>query len=423
MRRILPPLAILAILAFVAVRALSDPAREEMREQIDALVHDASQQKRVLARLESYQASFDNDDDRWYAARVYLQLRRPGRALDAIWPQRAGAMTSADTRRFGELALTTLGWTDASRGKPSPAGHRALVALTERPHPWADARLREIARTPDMTAVPYFFHAIRQANERPVRIMVEEFRSRSAAQFKAMAAHTAMQAAPYPEREQDLAVLYEVLQSKRREERPNWAAAAVALGRSEDPRGRELLDEYEKRLERSTSNQDRIDLALLYTARIAAGDWSRAAAVKARVFGDDFDPFVVAWYLEAVLDRYRADDPESPAALKEMFINRKSTELRARIVMKLLLSEEPMPLDTEEKVEAVGEILAWLKLEGDPLGVAQVLAYELREKRPDALANLLQFLRQLEVLLQDSRRLSEVAPAYMAGLRAMYLYG
>jgi hypothetical protein len=424
--RFLPPLLLALFFGLIAARCLGEPARAEAQEQIEGLVQ-GGELDRARQRLHEYLERYGEDDDRWFAARLHVRMAQPGRAIAVLWDDASIAADPATPRRFAELALYALGWSDARRTEPTVLEPLCLVALVEGGDPWAVARLREYASTLDlMHTTAYFFPAYLQATRPPMNVMVDAFRQRSDDdRFRTAAGLGAMRQEDYPGRADDLKRLEEVVGTTgwRGQLRIVWCSACLALGRSGEASALETLQAVRKRLEGSRRKQDQLDLQLVLAGLVAAGDWTADEPVAQTAFGDEPDPIALVWYLEALIHRYREGDARSEGRLVQMWEGpgAKFQDLRNRQSRAFLLQEKT-PDDEATRIW-VDRMLGQLEsAQAPPIAHIIAASYRLRRKLPGAREAFLVRLRDLGNAIEtgDPEAYSD---AFLEALRALYLYG
>ena len=427
MRRLLPPLLVLLVLAVVGVRWALGPSREEAQDRIRGLVQGGVADE-ARERLERYLARHDGPDDAWFATWAWFRLMQPERAMAQVWDHPALASRPDTATRFARTALEAIGWEDVRRDEATAQEPFALVALAERENDWAETRLRRHGRELDlMASTTYFFPAYRRATRRPLRMIVEEYRKRGDVRFEVAAAIGTLDGFEGPQAAQDEARLREVLGDDRwrRSIREVWCVSALALGRRATPTALETLAAAAARLEGSVNEIDIQDLQLVYVGMLAAGDFDVHDKIVGAVYGEQATRIVTVWYLEALIHRYLLGDERSEAWLRRMWEGpgARYRGLRSRIARAFLL-QDSMP--DEAAMEAwVGRMLADLE-RPDAGPMAQVLAACFRLRRGDegALEALVALLRGIAGQMQASRKVGEsLGEPFLEGLRGLYLYG
>lgn len=438
-KRYLPPLVILLIVAAIVVQILRRPGCDAQQERIRGMLADRSRGAETMAEIDRYRDSCSGTDHRWFSTEATLRVGRWKLALDRAFGEGGHGNTPGGTSRFGRIGLEMLGWRDAEHELPEVVGEvPSLAALVEAGEPWAREMLLERAQTSPLEGTrQLLFHCSRFATAPPLRLVVQGFRENTVArgmEREAMllaAAFTAMGKAPYPEREADMERLLDAVKglgSMRTGNLDAWAACTLALGRSEDPRATAALTKVAKRLEGSIQKGDKQVLDLVRCALLASGDWEQFKALKPVVQDQRPHDFLLAWYLEALLHRFAEGDDEARFPLGEVWLELGPEDdlIRLRIAFALLLPEQVPAMDT---VQQRGPILKMVQdlllMKNTPLGRVLGLAFLLRVGEPEARGRLIDVLGQIAEAweLDPSGRDPEMRPAWIAGMRALTLYG
>jgi hypothetical protein len=415
-------------MATIGVRAAGRPARFEARERITGIVRGA-QYVAGMERLAEYIERYERPDDHWFAARMYMRLAEPGRALAMIFGSQVIADAPDTAERFAKLALYTVGWEDAARTTATAHEPDVLIALVEGGDPWAVERLREQASTLDLiTVTRYFYPAYSYPSRVPMDHIVAALRTRTDDErLRTAAALGALRAEPYPQRAADLRALIELVSNNswRAQIRNVWCVSCLALGRCGDPEAIAALRKMEAHLEGSLRPRDQADLLLVRNGLVAAGEWTADESIAASVFGPEPDAMVTNWYLEALIHRYLAGDMRSELRLRQMWEGpgARLPGLRHRTASAFLLTKQPPSQEAQD---------TWVERMLDELEepraslVSRVLAkaYRLRRDMPGARAALLETMHEIAAGLGRGRApAGEAANALVHALRALYLYG
>jgi hypothetical protein len=426
-RKYLPPLIVLLAFGLVAVRCALEPSRPVGREHIAGLVQ-GRQFEQAERRLARYLERFDDLEDHWFAARMYLRMERPADGIEAIWNHPAIAREEGTARRFAEIALFAVGWKTADRSEPTLNEPRALTVLVEGGNAWADGRLGLHAREADLSATTmYFYPAYRLATRRPMTILTPALRQRQEEYFRVAAALGALHAEDYPEKERDIDLLKRVVLSAewRQQHLQVWAVACLALGRSGDAEAVDALLQAEAQLEGSSRARDRDDLLLLRNGLVAAGVWRVDEELAENALAPEPKQFPAVWYLEALIHRHRQGDMRSELRLTQIWEGpgTRFSDLRHRIARAFLLQDEPPSAEAVEKW--VDRMLRDLEAgRGGLMSRVLAQAYRLRKGEAGAQDRILALLREAaETLQDDSRDPYDRAIPYVEALRALYLYG
>ena len=425
MNRLLPPLVVLAVLAAVVVQCAMAPSRDMKRERVQGLIRSGDT-RAALDLLEIYLDRFDDVEDRWFAAEAYFRALQPTKAIDVIWKDPELRADPQAQRRFAEIGLFALGWRDERRTERGIAEPPALLALVEGGNAWAEARLLEEARTlPLEGTTTYFFPAFRMATARPMEVIVKGYRMRADPKLDVAAAMAELRPEPYPERAKDLQVVKAVVASSQwRTQRPEvWRVCCLALGRSEDPGGLDLLRRQERLLGRGRKDYEQIQRLEAMVGLMAAGVKGVKEQLDKEIQDESTAALIGTWYLEALIHRWRQGDQMARSEMLKIWNTKGSffEELRHRVGMALLLQYElPDPNDPD--------IQAMLKIMRDPeaplLGRVLAEAYRLRRGEMEARDALLDVMREVaKAFLKASNREKPVlSDAFLTGLRGLYLY-
>lgn len=435
MKRFLPPLLLVMVVGLVAWRALDRPQRESARARIEAYWerYDKTTREGVVDQTAQYLADFSSESDRRFAAHAFLRARRLDKAVQARWPDVDRPLPAEEVKAFAKEALIALGWDDEARTRPSMQNIQAALALVEggdeRTQTWLEKRIarepieefylimRRSVRLRSVVARNLFARACR------ARALAEARNGVPEADWSVAAALMAFGAAPYPEREADLALLLEVLAGPFRVQyNPRWSLACRELGASEEPRALEALRAQVVRLERSTDPRDQRDLATLQLSLLGGGDWTYSARVRALFEANDPSMRVLRTFApEVLVDRWHRGDPRALAALHELWQGAGEADfgLRETVARGLLLGG---PLPTADV--PVDELLADLDSPGLPSNLKVLaLAFRLRRGDPgarDALVRWLAYDPGVRVTeQQDPERASN---PLLTALRALHLY-
>lgn len=426
MTRYAPPLLILCVLALIGVRWAQEPSRAEAQERIRGLVQGRAIDD-AAAELERYRSRYQTEEDAWFATWAWFRIMRPARAMAEIWDHPTIPAHPDTARRFAETALYAVGWEDIARIDATQQEPLSLVVLAEGDNDWAHERLRRHARELGLMQVTsYFFPAFRRASSGPLTMISNEFRAREDERFRVAAAIGSLYGEDYAEAAADEEVLLEVIRDDkwRRSFREVWCVSALALGRHGSPAAIAALERAAQRLEGSVNERDQDDQRLVYVGLLAAGRFEVNDKVTAAVFTDQPELTVTAWYLEALIHRYRMGDKRSEVWLRRMWEieGRPRLATRYRIARAFLLQDSPP--DTEALRTWVNRMLGDLESSQAPM-MSHMIArsFRLRSGVPEARDQLVDLLRgaaqRIEEGSTDAPQLSE---PFIEGLRALYLY-
>jgi hypothetical protein len=273
----------------------------------------------------------------------------------------------------------------------------------------------------------YYFPAYRATSTPPVERLVRAFRERDDEKFAVAAALGGLLDPNDPHKAADVKVLVGVLRSDawRRQFRDVWLVSALALGRSGTPEAIEALQAAQARFEGSNNERDKGDLEFVRNGLLAAGRFEVDPALAQAVFGPQPDLKLVAWYVEALIHRYRLGDARVELRMRQLWEGpgARFRALRARIARALLLQEQQ---PSEEAVKAfVGRMVRELEEPGGPmLGHVLGRAWRLRAGEPGARDGLLDVMRQAaQAFVTGEKDAEELAEPFIEALRALYLYG
>lgn len=437
MKRFLPPLVLLLVLAAVGVRVAMRPGCDDARERLRERLLDPSAHAETLQEVETHLETCSGATDRWFAAEAYFQAGRYADALERVFGDPGLADQPDAERRFATIGLEMIGWHggDPRRPRSPEAEAEALIALVEGEVPWAVQQLEAYARTRPLDEVtPYFFKASRHATRGPLEAIVRGFRDHvtrvegNQRSIELAAAFSDMKAAPYPEREADLALLLDALARLRTTNPDAWAASALALGRSEEPRAIAALEAKAQELASNGRRRELMDLALVRCGLLAAGDWRQYEALQPEVESGSPHPFLRAWYLEALIHRYAIGDPGARIPLGDvwLFFSENDAGARNRIATALLLQRTPPAVETERQRAPIERMVRdLLRAPNSPTSRIIALSYQLRIGAPEARPQLLEMMGRIAALWEAEPKAtaSEMRPAFVLGLRALLLYG
>ncbi len=434
-KRYLPPLLLLLLLAGVGLRVAMRPGCEEDRERIRDLLLDPTQHNQALLEIEAHLEGCSGVTDHWFAAEAYLRAGRYADALARVVQDPRLAGQPEGDKRFARIGLEVLGWKDVEREQPRGfAEVEALSTLVEGGVPWAEARLLEYARTrPLVDVTQFFFYASRYTSRRPLDVLMRGFRThvtRAEGDSRAIelaAAFTQMGPEPYPERQADLALLFDAFARLRRSNKDAWVASALALGKSGEPRAVEALRATVKKLDGTTAPSQQRDLVLARCGLLAAGDWTQHAALKPVIEDQTPHPFLTAWYLEALLHRYLVRDPQARVPLGDvwLFLGQRDKRARFRMAVALLLQEAPPPVATPKERAPIEKMVKdLLASQNSPRSRVAGLSYLMRIGDPGAREKLLGMLSIIaDAWEADPKAMaSELRSAFILALRALLLY-
>jgi len=425
--RFVPPLVVVAVLAVIGVRYALEPYRAEARELIAGRIQ-GGELERAADELSEYLKHYNTGDDRWFASRMWFRLRRPTEAIDAIWLDKAIAARPDTAHRFAEMALLTLGWSDAKREDATPLEPAALLTLTAGGNVWATEQLAERGRTLDlMQVVSYFFPAYRSSSRKPLDVLVHAFRTRTDEKFAVAAALGALRVEDYPEKAADIALLRGVIAGDmwRKPYRDVWAVGALALGRSGDAGATQALEKAAARLRASTNDRDAHDLPMIEIGLLAAGHFDGDEHLASIALRERPEINVLLWYLEALIHRYRLHDTRSELRLRQIWEGPgvMFPGLRTRIAQAFLLREEGPSAKAVKTF--VDRMVADLERPEGPLeGHMLARAWRLRAGVPGARDAVLEALRvAARGFSAGGNAGGDLTAPFLEGLRALYLHG
>jgi hypothetical protein len=435
-KRLLPPLLLLGLLAIVAWRALERPSRDQDRADIEArwaAVDGELGRPALLRAIDRYLAAYgDAPEERWFVARAYVKAGRVDEAARVVFEDPAHPPAPGAAHRFGHMLLGCLGWDDDEHLE-LPRAPAALAALALADGGDGPARAwieRFTTGQPPPAVIPIFYGAFSRAGPDVLAFVGHLLRRREEPLFAVSAAIAFLGREPYAERDADLHQLLAFVDgTTRKERRPLWSAACMALGRSEDPEAVARLQRFLDQLAESDDERDREDAALAASGLVAAGHWEAEWWAR-KFFGPHLvehpNPMMLGWYAEAVLWRYRVADPLAPDRLRRVWDAApfmRMGEVRARMATTLLL-RGPLPRDDLP----LQPFLADLQAPEAPLAARVVaMAYRLRRGEADAGKDLVGVLTSMakapstsgDAGLVDANLTSPVLTA----CRALYLWG
>jgi hypothetical protein len=295
--RFLPPLVLVALLAFVVLRACEQPSREAARARIERQSDAATDKARqdLSAEVDRYLAKFKADDDRLFAARAQLRARYVEKAVRARFDDLDKPVGSAEAREFAREALEIIAWEDVARTRPSTQFQFCLLALVEGGDAAAEVSLLAWLQQGSLGDLYALIRRGGGVQERRVREALARGcreratreraagRAEEADDWALIGAILAVRREEYPEREGDVDLLLRTLDGRFRAEfLPRWTMGMIALGMSAHPRAIARLREHADTLAQGGSDADLRDLALVSMALMAADDWERAEIVPAR---------------------------------------------------------------------------------------------------------------------------------------------
>ena len=423
MKRFVPPLLVLAILAAVLVRTLGRPAAEADQERVRATWAELASQDRGRALTRAYAKAHTREEDKRFVIESWTRLGDLDAALQAMFGPSIADVSNEDARAFAEIVLPALGWHDRARTLPRPWALPVEVALAEAGMPWMLEELEERATTGsiepsaltvrrasrfgDRTSIDLILNALRQRTDL-------EGREAEYARFLSAVATYGFPGATW--REEDRAFLLDVLKQQRIADSGGWAECVLALGRSADPELLAVLRAERLALVRTDGEREARDAAILNAGLWAGGD--AAAEKRARQWVQDaaLDARLLEIYTEAGLHRYLLGDERARRILGRVWetFGKESKGVRYHITYRLMFQEAP-PLEGEP----AEKMLRDLDVDRNPAGRVLGAAYRLRLGKPDAATQVLQ---ALQGSLRFGAPIGELTDAWVFGLRALLLY-
>ncbi|MFV1959244.1 MAG: hypothetical protein ACC662_07505, partial [Planctomycetota bacterium] len=292
-----------------------------------------------------------------------------------------------------------------------------------RARPYVDERIR----TEPWMGLKILYYATTLYARIPLRDrVVATLRARNERETDIAAALLAAGPESYDERAADIALLREVVEGTwRREQRLIWSAAAVALGRSEDPQGRVVLGALLDRLKDSPQVPDREDAGMAAVGLLAGGDWNAFEAIRPFLEGPRPHHVIGPWTMRALVWRLHASDPKAVEAIRTWWARLPPTgryPLRPRLAFEVFLRDDP-----QEAKGPLPSLLADLEAPGPP-PVERVLAAAVRFRagRKDAADDLVEVLRAFSNQVNPAEDAGLMDPELMSpfvqAARALYLY-
>ncbi len=426
MKRLLPPLLVLLVLAVVVVRALGRPARGEMQTRIRGMWTTLADRDACSTAIREYLEAFDEEQDRWFGAEAFLRTGDAEESLALIFGPGGG--TPGDARRYGEMGLMVMGWDDAERTQAREEAPAARVAFGEAGEPWALKELEDLARDAPMSVgTSHWFLALRHLASPAMAALCRGLREHVTvgadyqlhARIAAGIAELGRPEAPGGTRDEDTLVAF--LPKGRRGSRDAWGASAVALGRAKTERGLAAIRREEKLLKGSS---EPADLALLRCGYVAAGNWEEAGGIVKQLTMGPADGILVETYTQAVIWRFLQGDARAAPALGALlgaFAPHQPSPRRSITFALLLGPRTPDDLGALP----VEQILRDLEGESGALLFPTLAAiFRMRRGDADGLARVVARLRTASASAAgDTSVLGEAQQTWLAGLRGMLLYG
>lgn len=423
MKRYVPPLLVLAILAAVLLRTLGRPAAEADQERVRTTWSELASQDRGRALTRAYAKAHTREEDRRFVLESWARLGDLDEALQVMFGPSIANVSNEDARAFAEIVLPALGWHDRARSLPRPWALAVEAALTEARVPWMVEAVTERASTgPVEPSALLMRRASRFGNRTPIDLVLGALREREDLEgreakyvrfLSAVATYGFPGATWHPE---DRAFLLDVLKQQRLVDSGGWAECVLALGRSADPELLAILRAERLALVRTDGEREARDAAILNAGLWAGGD--AAAEKRARQWAQDaaLDTRLLEMYTEAGLHRYLLGDERARRILGRVWetFGEESKGVRYHIANRLMFQEAP-PLEGEP----AEKMLRDLDVDSNPAGRVLGAAYRLRLGREDAATQVLQ---ALQGSLRFGAPIGELTDAWVFGLRALLLY-
>ena len=430
MRRLLPPLIVLAVLGTVAWRYALQPARAVEQARVLALVHrgELLDARKALGR---YATAYRDAEDVWFVAETRLRCGDAPEAIAALFSDPRFAQDPDAPARLARAALREVGWEFGDLASPRPVEPEALAALTDGKDPEAEALLRKRVSELELGgANMYFFRTFQNALPHTMEVAVEELSKRSDERLKVAAAISAARPGPRTLSDPARKRLRKVVGSAtwRRQALDVWHISAYALSKEGTNEDRAWLRSLEAELPTAAEapltplGMEMFRLHPIFAGDLtAARDRLEAPGAAQHVLGP-----ASPWFTEGVLHCARLGwSPELQALIEQTFDALAAVKNQGieRLVVGLYLEEFLPP-------EGALPIDAWLgELESasdDLYRQAIAAAVRLRLGKAGALDALGTVLERCSRTRQEgdeialSRRADHGA---IAALRALLLWG